>query len=259
MTHALVAAKSGWGKSWFSQYWYEKNLPNYDYGVILDYKDEYRGLVKADMMQWCPAGSKQLHLSAADWADIIKRNEAVVIPRYRLRKENWQELAATVSRAVRELSGSVLLLIDEAHFVAPQSGSYPSAIEGVATTGRGEGVSSLWVTQRLARLDETIISQMMVRVLGGFASDADLNKVERVIDYPVDVHQPTNARVAGLPSEIQAEGESIPVRKFEEGGKTLGSEWIFSDDSGDSRRIDSRTLEMESTHYGPEGQTLTAP
>lgn len=47
--HMLFAAQSGWGKSLHFQAYAEENLdaPNYDPGVVLDYADEYRGLVKA--------------------------------------------------------------------------------------------------------------------------------------------------------------------------------------------------------------------
>jgi len=39
----------------------------------------------------------------------------------------------------------------------------------------------------------------------------------------------------------------------------VGSEWIYSDDDGDRRRIDSRTLSMGSDHHGPEGLDLSKP
>jgi len=41
-----VLAKSGWGKSFTSQSIQEDNIPDYDHVIILDYKDEYGGLVE---------------------------------------------------------------------------------------------------------------------------------------------------------------------------------------------------------------------
>lgn len=259
MTHAIVGGKSGWGKSWLCQWWTEDNAPSYDHLLVLDYKDEYRGLVKGGLAQWGIAGPKEVGVDAAGWQSILEENGALVLARHRLRSEQWQEVCAAAIRAARRLDGSVLVVLDEAHFVAPQSGSYPDAIEGLATTGRGEGVSSMWVTQRLARLDETVIAQMMVRLLGGFSSDADLSKVGSIVDYPVDVHNPQVSTVAGLPADLEAGDGSVPVRKFTSGGSTIGSEWIYSTDSGETRRVNSRHLEMDTTHYGPEGEGLSTP
>jgi len=255
MTHALIAAKSGWGKSWMCQWWTEDNAPEYDYLLVLDYKDEYRGLVKHGLAKWAAAGPGEVGATAANWGDVLKETGALVLSRYRLRTEQWRDVCADTIRAARSLDGSVLVVIDEAHFVAPQSEGYPDVIEGLATTGRGERVSSMWVTQRLARLDETVIAQMMVRMLGGFSSDADLAKVGKVIDYPVDVHNPQVSTVSGLPEDLEADDAgAVPCRLFD-----IGSEWIYSTDSGDARRVDSSALSMDSTHYGPEREDLSTP
>lgn len=260
MTHAYVGAKSGWGKSWLCQQWTEENLPEYDYAVILDYKDEYRGLVTEGPCRWAIAGSDETHLPSSAWKALLRQERKVVLARYRLRTEEWRDVCAAVIRAARRLDGSCLVVIDEAHFVAPQSGSYPDVIEGLATTGRGEGVSSMWVSQRMARVDETILAQMMVYLLGGFTSSADLDKAERVVDYPAGVHNPQNSTVPGLSADLHTpEGESLPVRKFSENGQTVGSEWIYSTDAGEQQRLDSRSLSMDATHYGPEGEALSTP
>lgn len=259
MTNLLLAAKSGWGKSWHAQAWLEANLPEYDHAVILDFKDEYRGLVKEGLARYYIAGPREKSWRRANWQTLLAENKRVVLSRHDLDAEEWRDLAAHVVDAARNLDGSVLVAIDEAHFVAPQRGKLPSSIKGLATTGRGEGASSLWVTQRLAEMDETVIAQMMARILGGFESDADLAKVERVAEYPVDVHNPQVSRVSGLPDALAADAGPVPLRKFEADGQTVGSEWVYSDDSGDRERMDTRDVEMRSTHYGAEGESLRRP
>lgn len=258
MSHALIAAKSGWGKSWFSQYWTEDNLPNYDYVVVLDRRDEFRGLVKAKMASWGIVSPSEARMSVSAWKEFIRVNPKVVLARHRLNGEMWKEVVASIIRAAMDLDGDVLLVIDEAHKVAPQRGSYPEAIEDLATEGRGL-VASFWITQRLAKLDETPIGEMMKYILGGFQSDSDLSKIGGNIGYNADVHKVNGGRVRGLPDDLQVDGESIPVRKFTEGDKTIGSEWIYSDDDGNRKRINTKELEMESTHYGPDSLTLTIP
>jgi hypothetical protein len=260
MTHALLGGKSGWGKSWTCQWWTEDNAPDYEYLLVLDYKDEYRGLVKAGLANWGIAGPDEVGVGADAWREALERNKRLVLTRHRLRTEQWREVCAETIRAARSLEGSVLIVIDEAHFVAPQSGKFPDVIEGLATTGRGERVSSLWVSQRLAKVDEDIISQMMVYLLGGFTSDADQDKIAGVVEYPVAVHNPQVSQVSRLPEELHADDGPVPVRKFtDRSGSTVGSEWVYSTDKGEFRRIDTRDLSMDSTHYGPEGESLSTP
>ena len=64
----LLAAQSGWGKSFKGQHVIEKNLPEYDHVVVLDYKDEYRGLVKAGLANWWIGGPRE-----AGWSSSTRR------------------------------------------------------------------------------------------------------------------------------------------------------------------------------------------
>lgn len=260
MTHAVLAAKTGWGKSWFCQVYTEKNLESVEFAVVLDYKDEYRGLAKEGFAKWMGIGHQEANLDYQAWMKALRSNKKLILARAGLRSEQWQEVAANVIRAAREIDGTALVVLDESHFLAPQKGSYPEEIEGLATTGRGEGVSSLWVTQRPAKLDETILAQMDRTILGGFKSDADLNKIEGYVEYPKDFHNAAQTKVAGaVPDELLVDGEPLSVRRFsDEDDKTLGSEWIRSDD-GSFERVDTRNKSMQSTHYGPEGHKLDDP
>lgn len=254
MTRALLAGQSGWGKSWLCQWWTEDNLDRFDYLVVLDYKDEYRGLAKAGMAKWAGVGAPEASMSAAAWREFIERNGRVLLARS-VRDDEWREVCGAIARAARSLDGDALVVVDEAHFVAQQRGGYPDAVKGLATTGRGEGVASVWVTQRLSEIDETVIAQCDTRMLGGFGSDADLGKIAGIIGYPSDVHDPSKDHVHGLPSALEADEGPIPVRDFD----PVGSEWIYSTTSGEARRVDSRDLTMSSTHYGPEGTSLSVP
>jgi len=271
MSRVGLAAKSGWGKSYNTQLWLERNLPEQDFAAILDYKDEYRGLVRGvepsnsrtDLCSWYIAGPDQVEWSAAHWARVIESAGRVVIPRYRIDGDDWRQVVGSVCGACRRLyenhpRSDLLVAIDEAHIAAPQRQGYPEATKKAATTGRGEGLSSLWVTQRLSELDETVIAQWDEQILGGFISDADLRKIN--VDYPADVHDTRASRVRSLPDELLVDGEPIPLRKFtDDAGNIVGSEWIRSNDSGLMERVDSGVVEMHSEHYGTEGQSLEDP
>jgi len=263
----LLAAQSGWGKSAKAQNVMEENIPEYERMVVLDFKDEYRGLVKADFAEWFIVGPDEANWSVAKWVAFLRKNAKVVLARHRLNASTWKEVAARIIAAARRL-GDILVVVDEAHFVAPQKTKIPKATKGLATTGRGEGASSIWVSQRLSEMEETVISQCQARLLGGFESSADLGKVSKVIEYPEDLHNPQAGKVPKSPEELQpvddsgtqAKGGLVPaLRKFlDDDGHTIGSEWIYSDNTGERRRIDTRGMfeDMRSTHYGAQGMNI---
>lgn len=250
MSRELVAGQSGWGKSWLTQQRIESNLDRFDAVVVLDYCDEYRGLAKAGFAKWLGIGGAEAGLSVDGWATLMRSHEGVVAARA-VGADRWREVAATVAQAARQVDGDVLVVVDEAHFVARMRKTTPKPVEELATTGRGQGISSIWVTQRLAKLDATVSSQCDRKLLGGFISKTDLDRIDDIVDYPSDVHNPQLSRVPGsLPAEL---GESSLAET------DPGAEWIYSTRSGEYRRLDSSTLSMESTHYGPEGTPLTKP
>jgi len=257
----LLAAQSGWGKSFKAQHVIEENLPEYDHVLVLDYCDEYRGLVKEGLASWWIAGPRERAWSASTWHDFVAANQKVVLARHdRMTTDDWQAVCAAAIQGARRL-GDVLIVVDEAHFVAPQVGGVPDPITGLATTGRGEGASSIWITQRPAKAEETVIAQCQARLLGGFESDADLRKVDGITEYPSDLHNPQVETVPGAPDALMPEGRDRPqsLQKQEnDHGDTIGSEWVISDNSGERERQSTAGLadEMASTHYGNQGKGI---
>jgi len=223
--------------------------------LVCDYKREYRRLLKAGLAKhWIVGPVEHCEFGSAEWNDLLD-NGAVVIERGDLTGEEWRETVAGAVRPARNRTASVLIVIDEAHFLTPGRETTPEPIEGLATTGRGEQKSVVWITQRLAKLDETVIAQADAYELGGFKSDADKNKLRGNVEYPVDVHQPGSVAVPSLDGELATpDGERVSVRKWtDDAGRPVGSEWIYSDDSGTQERRDTRGLSMESEHVGAEG------
>lgn len=279
----LLAGKTGWGKSRECQRHTETNAGRpgetgetddsgpYDHVLVLDYKDEYRGLVSPQhgpryAYAW-KAGERELdHFETEHYRQLLVENGNVVLARHRLTDDEWRDLAADAVTAARNLANeenvAVLVVIDEAHFVAPQREGYPKPLKGLATTGRGEGASAMWVSQRLAEMDETVLAQCEGRFLGGFGSDADLGKVEKVVEYPSDLHRAGGANVPleTVPDPLAVdvtEADTVPpVRKWEENGSVVGSEWVYSGEDGTLRRINSGDYDLETEHVGAEGHDI---
>lgn len=255
----LLAAISGWGKSHHTQAILEESLKGgeYDHAAILDFCDEYRGLVKAGFAKHLIVGPREAEWSPATWREVFQQEPYLVLARLdELAVETWRETCARIIQGVRRLD-SPLVAIDEAHFVAPQRAKLLDPIKELATTGRGAGASALWISQRLSELDETPIAQCQSRMLGAFRSDSDLNKLKGSLEYPVDAHKPGGVPVTGnFPDQLLTNEGQISVRKWED---PPGSEWFYSTDSGKLERVSTRGLEMDSTHYGQAGNDLELP
>ena len=253
----LIAGKSGWGKSYVAQSYLEDNLDEFDHVVILDWKDEFRGLAKEGFVRWMGVDDAEAGLEPSEWATIIEQNPKLIVARA-VDNDSWIEVVATIAQAARMVEGNVLIGVDEAHTVAPQSGALLKPIELLATTGRG-GVSSVWMVQRLQKLDETVISQTNARLLGGFGSKNDRGKLD--VEYPVEVHNPqASGPIRNLPEELHHPTDgAIPLQKQEENGVVVMSEWVYSDDDGYMERRDSSKIEMQSTHYGGSDKELRHP
>lgn len=258
-----VAAKSGWGKSYIAQAIIERNITKYQYALLLDYKDEYRGLCSkrhgpAPAKHWTAGPVELEQFRPEHYAELLRRNGAVVLARHpRMDVADWREVCADAITGARTLRDA-LVAVDEAHFVAPQRGGYPDPIKGLATTGRGEGVSAAWVSQRLAELDETVIAQWDGRFFGGFGSDADLGKIEKVVEYPSETHKAGGIDVPGMPAALQADDAgAVSVRRWRDGDTVTGSEWVYSDDDGEQYRLNSaEAFAPECEHVGASGKSI---
>jgi len=260
--HLLVAAQSGWGKGYFTQGLCESNVPQYDTAVVMDYADEYRGLVEAGYASWHIGGPVEREWSPRAWSRFLDANPRVVLARHDgLPAAEWQDLAASVAEAIRSRQGSVLFVLDEAHFVTPQGSGFPEVLKELATTGRGEQVSYVVISQRLSEVEKTVTTQMQSRLLGGFDGD-DISRVADVIDgYPAALHNP-QADPGRVPDELRPADRDHPTsvqRHTDAAGHTIGSEWIYSDNSGARARRDTRGLDLDAPHYSPEGADLEIP
>jgi hypothetical protein len=252
-------ARTNWGKSYALQAYVEANAPEYDRAILVDYKDEFVGLVEHGLLERLTIPPEVVDLTVSDWRSILANNGSLQLARTGCTDTQWREAIAPAVEAIGQLDETVYLGLDEAHRLAPQKGGYPDAYDTLATTWHGDGMGVSWVSQRWAKLDEDIVSQQQASLLGGFGSDNDLDKIESV-EYPVQVHNADADRVTTrtLPDELLVDAEPLTLRRFEEDGLTVGSEWIYSDDTS-LRRIDSRGWALQSTHYGSDRKRIEHP
>ncbi|WP_256299922.1 hypothetical protein [Haloarchaeobius salinus] len=252
------AAVTGWGKTYVSHSYIEENADDYDVTVVLDYKDEYSGLVESGYLKRMTAPSGTENVTPEQWRDIVAGEKGLQVVRAGLTDEQWQELLANLILALEAMDISVFLVLDEAHRFAPQRGNYPDVIDTLATTYHGDGFGVVWLFQRFAKIDKDVLSCCTASMLGGFRSTQDIEQLDTV-EYPTDVHKKDRDRVPGLPDELCVDGEPLALQRFtDDEGHTVGSEWIYTD--GETlERLDSRDFEMESEHYGSDRKRIKHP
>jgi len=252
------AAQTGWGKTYVSHSYIERNAPDYDVTIVLDYKDEYSGLVESGYLKRMTAPSGTENVTPEQWRDIVQGESGLQIVRAGLLDEQWQELLANLILALEAIDESVFLVLDEAHRFAPQSGGYPDVIDNLATTYHGDGFGVVWLFQRFAKIDKDILSCCTASMLGGFQTTQDIEQLD-TIEYNPDVHLETRQRVASLPESLCVDGEPLALRRRKDDEEnTVGSEWIYAE-GATTERHDSREFEMESTHYGSDRKSIKHP
>ncbi|QSG06462.1 ATP-binding protein [Halapricum desulfuricans] len=254
-----VGAKTNWGKSYAAQYLAEQNIDEFEGLVILDYKDEFTGLVEEyDDVRRLTIPSGAQNISPEKWAEKVDENPKVQLARTTATTEEFREVAGNVAEALSLWEKTAFVVIDEAHKVAPQSQA-PDPLVTLATTWHGDGYGVLWITQRWAEIETTIVAECEASMLGGFRDPNDLGRIEAV-EYPPEVHQSISTRVdRAVPEELLVDGEPLTLRRFEDDeGHTIGSEWVYADDTT-LRRVDSREWELQSTHYGSDRKRINQP
>jgi len=119
----------------------------------------------------------------------------------------------------------------------------------------------MWVSQRPASVDKQILANCNARFLGGFTDKNDLDAISGMVGYQKELHRAGGEQLAGqVPKMLHAtDAGAVSVRKWkttkQEGEQvTTDSEWIYSDDSGELRRV--RSVEHwvpECAHIGASG------
>ncbi|MDG5777300.1 hypothetical protein VB773_09165 [Haloarculaceae archaeon H-GB2-1] len=85
----------------------------------------------------------------------------------------------------------------------------------------------------------------------------------RGIQYPEALHNPAaDLGWSGISEQLLPEGRerSVTLQKHKDDqDRTIGGEWIYSDDDGEEYRVNTQTVSMDCTRYGSRGNKLAMP
>ncbi len=190
-TRLLVQANSGGGKSWLLRRLLEQSHGKVQQ-IIIDLEGEFSTLrEKYDYILAGKEGDTAAHpRSAALLARrLLELNVSAIVDLYELshqdRKRFVRLFLSAMVNAPKALWHPVIVVVDEAHVFAPQTGS-SEAMESVidlATRGRKRGYCAVLATQRISKLHKDAVAEMNNKLIGRTGLDIDRKRAAEELGF----------------------------------------------------------------------------
>jgi hypothetical protein len=183
---SLIVAKRGFGKSHTARVIIEEGLEKGHTFVVVDPQDAYLNMESFEYV--VPDQIKDIKKFAALVAHTHKN---VIIRLKRLSIEAQNDFVSQFLKSFKKniIRGIQTIVIDEIHKFAPES-SAPSAkeeVRGMFQENRSDGLGCIGITQRISRVDKTILSQADNLIFGRVTSFRDCEAVKNYIDNVDDI------------------------------------------------------------------------
>lgn len=190
-TRLLIQANSGGGKSWLLRRILEQSHGKVQQ-IVIDLEGEFSTLrekydyVLAGKDGDTPADPRSAALLARR---LLELNVSAIIDLYELshsdRKKFVRLFLSSMVNAPKALWHPCLVIIDEAHVFAPQTGS-SEAMESVidlAARGRKRGYSAILATQRISKLHKDAVAEMNNKLIGRTGLDIDRKRAAEELGF----------------------------------------------------------------------------
>lgn len=190
-TRLLVQANSGGGKSWLIRRLLEQSHGKVQQ-IIIDLEGEFSTLrEKYDYILAGKDGDTAADpRSAALLAKrLLELNVSAIIDLYELshqdRKRFVRLFLSAMVNAPKSLWHPVIVVIDEAHVFAPQTGSSEAmeAVIDLATRGRKRGYCAVLATQRISKLHKDAVAEMNNKLIGRTGLDIDRKRAAEELGF----------------------------------------------------------------------------
>ena len=184
-TRMLVQGSSGSGKTVAVKRLLEQTHGKVQH-LVLDVEDEYPPLrekfdyVLAGGGRDCPADARSAALLARK---LLELGQSAIVNLHELKAPERAKVVRlfieSLMSAPKALWRDVLVVVEECHLWAPQSGreaESTSAVIDLATRGRKRGFAIVAVTQRISDLHKSVVAQAGNRLIGKTTLDADMKR-----------------------------------------------------------------------------------
>lgn len=183
---ALVTSNSGGGKSWLLRLMAERIYGKVPIWIV-DAEGEFSSLRENGKRDFfivgkggdVPADPRYVPILVHK---LLELRANVIFDIFELKPEARQHFVRALLDAMvdapKHLWQALILLLDEAHIFAPESGKAEAygAVVDMATRGRKRGFCLVAYTQRLAGLSKNVTTQLLNRLVGPTFEDVDLDR-----------------------------------------------------------------------------------
>lgn len=185
---SVLIAKSGYGKSYAARVIIEEGLKIGNTFIIVDPQDAYLNIPAFDYIN-----AKNVKSAKGLAVVLAQSNKNVVIQTKGLSIDEQNAFMHQFISAYRIniRKGIHTIVIDEIHKFAPEGQNTESKedIRGMFQENRSDGLGCIAITQRISRLDKTILSQADHLGIGRVTSYRDKEAVKNYIDNPDDIEK----------------------------------------------------------------------
>lgn len=183
-----LLAKSGYGKSYTARVIIEEGIKKGITFTIIDPQDAYLNLEGFEYVELQNIKNPKAYgtiLSQSRRNVVILTKKTSQEEQNKILKEIFTQYKKTIKKGIQTL------VIDEGHKFAPEGEKTKAKeiVRGMFQENRSDGLGILIVSQRLSRLDKTILSQADNLFLGRVTSFRDKEAVKNYIDNPDDLEK----------------------------------------------------------------------
>ena len=185
---SVIIAKSGFGKSYTARVIIEEGIKTGQTFIVVDPQDAYKNLPD---FAYINAEDVKSAKGLAILLSQTNRNTVIGTKRLTIEDQNafMHSFISEFRKNIRQ--GIQTIVIDEVHKFAPEGQKTASrdVIRGMFQENRSDGLGCIAITQRISRLDKTILSQADNLCIGRVTSHRDKEAVKNYIDTIGDIDQ----------------------------------------------------------------------
>lgn len=209
---SVVIAKSGGGKSYTVRVIIEDGVAKGHTFVIIDPQDAYQNMPEFDYID-----AQKISNPKAFGQLVAVTNPNIVISVKSMTPNRQNDFVHDFLVQYRKFAkkGIKTVVIDELHKFAPEGTGTSSkdVIRGMCQEDRSDGTGFIGVSQRVARIDKTILSQANNIFIGNLYSKADCQAIEGYLSDKKEIEKIKKLQVGEFYILGFKEGEIVKIRK----------------------------------------------
>jgi hypothetical protein len=184
----LITSKAGEGKSYFSRVLIEEGRALGNSFVVIDPQEAYKNLPD---FEYINAENVKSFKKLGQIIALSNRNVVISTKRLTIKEQNKAMKYFLENYRLNLQKGIHTIIIDEGHKFAPENEKTESKeyVRGLFQENRSDGLGCFIISQRIQRLDKTIVSQCDNIACGRVISYRDKEAIKNYLENPKDINK----------------------------------------------------------------------